>query len=447
MTTANPALLARAPVGGLATGFETDLRSIDRGAAMAIGASDTKSRHFLIVSAPFGPFARELARDLRAQGARCSRVLLNAGDLVDWGPRASFRFGAARREWPAWLRSLVRRERVTDILTYGDCSAYAAGAIEVARDLGLPAHVLEQGYFRPDWITLEREGVNANSLLPRDPQWHLSQAAGMAPREDRVVGRAMPAAVLWLTRYHVALYAGLPAFPRFRTGYRRSAARQAAGHIVRFVFRTMIVHGHGKRRGRLMDAPGPLFLALLQRPGDSQLWRHSRFADTAEFLEHVVSSFAAHAPPDAHLMVRPHPLDPGLEPHERTLRAIAAREGVAGRIAFVDDGKLHEILPAIAGAVCVNSTAGLAAIEFGRPTVVLGEAIYDMPGLTHQAGLDSFWRAPQPPYAELYQAFRTVVLARTQVNGAFATARGRALAVHDVAGRLLAARGQEASGP
>jgi capsular polysaccharide export protein len=137
-------------------------------------------------------------------------------------------------------------------------------------------------------------------------------------------------------------------------------------------------------------------------------------------------------------MVRPHPLDPGLEPHERVLERIAAARGVAERVVFVDDGKLHEILPAIAGAVCVNSTAGLAAIEFGRPTVVLGKSVYDMPGLTHQTGLDTFWRQPQAPRPELYEAFRKVILAETQVNGAFATARGRAMAVPKVARALVA---------
>ena len=51
-------------------------------------------------------------------------------------------------------------------------------------------------------------------------------------------------------------------------------------------------------------------------------------------------------------------------------------------------------MPSACGAVTVNSTAGLGAIEMGLPTIVLGEAIYDMPGLTHQSALDAFWTAP-----------------------------------------------------
>jgi capsular polysaccharide export protein len=138
-------------------------------------------------------------------------------------------------------------------------------------------------------------------------------------------------------------------------------------------------------------------------------------------------------------MVRPHPLDPGLDPHEKVLARLARREDVADRVHYVDHGKLHEVLPAVSGAVCVNSTAGLAAVEFGCPTAVLGRAHYDMPGLTHQGGLDSFWTSALAPDGSLYEAFRSVLMAATQINGAYATPRGRELAVREAVRRLLIA--------
>ena len=100
-------------------------------------------------------------------------------------------------------------------------------------------------------------------------------------------------------------------------------------------------------------------------------------------------------------------------------------------------GLLQDILPSMAGVVCVNSTAGLAAVEFGRPTITLGQAIYGMPGLTHQGSLASFWTSPEPQLPGLYEAFRNVVMAETQVNGAYATRKGRRLAIGEVARRLL----------
>jgi capsular polysaccharide export protein len=399
-------------------------------------------RHFLFVSAPFGPFCGDLARALEQKGAFCTRVILNGGDWLDWtasgrGLRSGAYFLGGLEDWSSWLDRLIDRVGVTDVVTYGDSSPYSVSALTRAKALGLRAHVLEQGYFRPDWVTVESGGVNANSTLPADPKWYLQQAETAPETQPHAVGRTTPSAVGRIVRYHVAVYAAAPLFRRYRAPYHDPAAKQALGHAGRYLLQ--VFRGSRDRQAyeEALSSTGPIFLALLQRPGDSQLWRHSDFGTVEAFVAHVLPSFAAHAPRDARLIFKPHPLDPGLEPHADVIARVAQQLGVADRVRYIDHGKLHEILPRIRGTICVNSTAGLAAIEFGRPSIVLGRAIYDMPGMTHQAGLDSFWRAPEPPCAELYAAFRRVVLARTQVNGAYATPRGRAFAVSGVAERLL----------
>ena len=80
----------------------------------------------------------------------------------------------------------------------------------------------------------------------------------------------------------------------------------------------------------------------------------------------------------------------------------------------------------------------MAALEFGRPTLVLGKAIYDVPGLTAQGGLDAFWSDPEAPEPGLFLAFRKVVMARTQINGAYSSRYGVGLAAPEAARRLLA---------
>ena len=62
----------------------------------------------------------------------------------------------------------------------------------------------------------------------------------------------------------------------------------------------------------VIGARGPFFIACLQREGDVQLLRYSRYADNAAFLAAVMDSFALHAPADRRLVVKNHPLDPGL---------------------------------------------------------------------------------------------------------------------------------------
>jgi capsular polysaccharide export protein len=406
------------------------------GASKLAPRKGSQQRHFLFVTAPFGAFSRQLARRLRKQGARCSRVLLNGGDLLDWGPRNARAYFGPFEGWGDWLAETVRREGITDLLLYGDCSPHCVEARRVAARLSLDVHVFEQGYFRPFWITLERDGVNANSPLRRELEVYRATDLP-APPPPVWLPPLTPPAVRRIFAYHVALGLLKPVFARYRPPYADLAHRQLFGHTRRYIVQRFQRPARLRRLARTMAQPGRIYLALLQRPGDSQLLRHSSFKQMADFIVRVVDSFARFAPPDARLIVKSHPLDPGLERHDLVVARAAAAAGVSGRVSFVDDGDLYAMLKRVSGVVTVNSTSGLAALEEGRPTIALGQAIYSLPGLTHQGGLDSFWSAPESPDPELFDAFRRVEMTKTQINGAYASRRGCAMAADEAARRLL----------
>lgn len=396
-------------------------------------------RHFLLVCGPFGPFTRRLAASLRRAGARCSRMILNGGDIYDWGLSHGLVYRDGLPAFGDWLTRAVHRHGLTDIVTYGDSHPYCVAAAQVAAAQGLKVHVLEQGYFRPFWITLERDGVNGNSGLPKDPDAYRRLAKGLPAPEEEWLPPLTPPAAWKLSFYHFVLLVTAPAFPRFRAPYQYSIVRQALGHARRYLHQRLFRKQHRQNLARAMSGDGPLFLGLLQRPGDSQLRLHSPFADTAEFIDTVVASFAAHASPNARLLFKSHPLDHGVEPHGKSVAASARKYGVGDRVFFADIGDLQAMMKVAAGTVTVNSTAGLSAIEFGLPTLVLGTAIYNLPGLTHSDGLDSFWTAANKPDPTLYDAFRRVVIARTQISGAYAIDLGIDRAVPEVTRRLLSA--------
>jgi capsular polysaccharide export protein len=395
-------------------------------------------RHFLFVLGPFGPFTRRLGASLRMAGARCTRVLLNGGDVLDWGTSHARLYRGPLNGWSAWLEAMAIRDEITDLVIYGDSHPYCEEARRVAMQLSLRVHVLEQGYFRPFWITLERDGVNGRSRLPRSPDAYRRAAALVPEPNVEWLPPLTPPAVRNLAAYHFAAWLAAPAFPNFRAPYDYSLPRQAIGHAARYIRQRLFRRGDRRRLSRVLEAPGRLFLAVLQRPGDSQLRVHSSIPEVASFIDIVVRSFARHAPPDARLLFKAHPLDHGLEPHRKAAAAAARAAGVADRIFFTEIGDFRSMTPFAAGAVTVNSTAAVTALEAGLPALALGKAIYDMPGLTHQEGLDSFWTSAQAPDEALFAAFRRVVIARTQINGAYATHRGIDLIVPEAMRRLLA---------
>jgi capsular polysaccharide export protein len=397
--------------------------------------ASTPQRHFLIVSGPFGPFCTVLARRLRSAGARCTRVISNGGDILDWGLRSMAPYTGARAGWGRWIANRIRRARVTDVIVFGDSCPYSAEAIRQAQSEGVRTHVLEEGYFRPHWITLERDGVNGNSQLPREPQAYRSAAPSTRHGADVPVGGLDAALAARITLYHVGCYLGWPIFRGYRHPYLYSPLHQGLAHLRKYS--SAFLARLSRAGAAVVDHDEGYFLVLLQRPGDSQIMRHSPFKSVSEMIELVLASFARHAPPDARLVLKAHPLDHGIERHDAHLRRLAERLDLGERVSYVEARPLAPMLDRARGVITVNSTGGLAALKAAIPTVTLGRAIYDLAGLTHQAGLDRFWSDPTPPDPELFGAFERVVMERTQVNGAFATRAGARLAAEGVAARLL----------
>ena len=370
-------------------------------------------RRFLIITAPFGPFAGRLADSIAARGGQAVRMIFNAGDLLSWRRPDGEPFRDGPDAWPARLAELA--PGFSDLIIFGEGGPYNHAVVALAKAGTARVWVLENGYFRPDWITLEQGGVNACSSLPRSRAGYDGPVPAMVP--PRSLGRILPHHVFNISLHHLIQVPGRLLFPRYAPAYTAPAWLQCAGHIGRYL-RNLATSS------RVCDAAeiaarGPYFLVCLQREGDTQLLRYSRLPDNAAFLAGVMTSFARFAPADARLVVKNHPLDPGLLDLRRVTRSLAVERGLTSRVDFIDGGQLSDLCRRSQGLVVNNSSAALSAIGFGTPVKVLGQAFFDFDGLTDQQPLDAFWRSPSPPDPDLFNRFRATVIARTQINGSY----------------------------
>jgi len=387
------------------------------------GSGSMVRRRFLIVGSFPGPFYRRLADALRGQGAEVERVILNGGDLFDWRRRGGHYFRKPIDQWKSFIETLLDRREITDLVIFGDVVRYNAEALEAARLRGINTHILENGYFRPAWITLEHQGVNFYSGLPRDGQGYRMRAQTITqPLPKPIpVGAITPFHVLSYMAHYSADYLLYPVFRNFDYPFQSGSFAQGMGHLARQIWLSFL--GQKKRflaaEKKLLASKTPFFLVYLQREGDSSITRHSDFADVGAMIDHVVDNFAHHAPAHTKLVIKNHPLDPWLNNHERRTLAAAARHQVMDRVIYLDGGTFPLLTRAALGAITINSTAALAALEFGRPTKLLGRAFFDLEGLTDQQSLDRFWTTPQPPDEHLFQALRQVIIHDTQIPGSY----------------------------
>lgn len=379
----------------------------------------TVRRAFLFLQGPPGPMFRQLGHELAARGAHVHRINLSGGDQRDW-PDGAIDYLGTYSEWPVFIDHYLRDHEVTDLMLYGDCRPYHVSAHKIAADLGVRIHVLEEGYLRPNWMTLELDGVNARSPLRRDRDWFVREAGKIGPPAELppITSSFRRRARDSYWHYH-RVVTGRLHYRHYRSHRQGSIVKEGLGWLWKFATQE-------RRRSRVKDivagiAGKPTFVFPLQLSGDFQIRTHSPFGNMQSAAQFVFESFANNAPEGTHLLIKAHPLDCSFFNWTRFVRREAKRLGVEGRLHFVDGGDLDEMVRHSKGLVCVNSTSATIALQQDIPVCTIGEAVYDMPGLTHRGHLDSFWEAPQPPEPGFYETFKRVLVDRCLVYGGLAS--------------------------
>lgn len=380
-------------------------------------------RRALLLQGPVGPFFYRLGQFLKQGGSEVFKVNFNGGDALYYPGNARkdgvFSFRGKPADWRRYIEQFITRHGIDVMFLFGNCRFYHRVAIKIARRRGVAVYVFEEGYIRPDYITMERDGVNGNSTLPNDANFY---ARLKEPElvSARPVGNMFWPMALFAYSYSIA---GMLMAWRYRN-YKHHRAYFSLAHWIPWIKAGWRKLKYRIKEQGVMDRLcGSLnnryFLVPLQVHNDAQITYHSSYESVAQFIAEIIPSFARHAPTNTHLVIKHHPLDRGFRDYTQLIRSLASAWGVADRVVYVHDLHLPTLLRNAVGTVTINSTVGLSSLFHGTPVRVQGGAIYDIPGLTHQGSLDAFWSRPGKIDTALYRKFKAYVIRNTQINGSF----------------------------
>lgn len=396
-------------------------------------------RHFLLLQGVCSPFFAALADELTQAGHMVRKLHFNGGDTVYWGWRAADTYRKRVEGLPDFLNQYYRRCGITDIVLFGDSRPVHQVAITVAHQLGIRIHVTEEGYFRPYWVTLERDGVNAHSRLPKDPAWYREVGRSLPDYSD---GQAFASSFFiraWHdVHYHIRSVVNPLLYRGYRTHAQMTAFSEYIGYLRRLPRLGRYKDQDASRIRDLIVTGKRFFLLPLQLNGDAQIREHSSFSDMEHVMHTVMQSFASHASHDTILVIKNHPLDMWMLLYPQIVPRLIRQYGLEGRVLYLETGDMQALLTHASGVVTVNSTAGLQAVIEGRAVITLANPIYNMKGMTSQSGLDDFWHTDELPDAQLVRCFRNTVIHTTQINGGFYSSQGIVLAVRNIVGPLTA---------
>lgn len=377
-----------------------------------------KHRRILLLQGPMGPFFDSLARFLIDQGREVIKVNLNGGDEWFYRQAGAVGFRESPDYWPHFIDGLIQKHRIDAMVLFGDCRPYHRSAILRARLRGVGVFVFEEGYIRPNYVTLEFGGVNAYSLLPRFPfllTLYPLRRPALPPK-----ARSFQRMAWYAMQYYLMGRLRRAEYQNYRH-HKPFEVLPEAAYWLRSARRKLAYAW--RERGMQARLTGPLhkrfFLVALQVYNDSQVRHHSDYAGVRAFIREVIESFARHAPADFHLVLKHHPMDRGHRDYAEQIARNARHCEVGDRVHYVHDLHLPSLLKAARGAVMINSTVGISSLFHGTPVKLMGRAIYDIPSVVFDGPLERFWHEATPPDPELVEQLRRYLIEHTQIGGSF----------------------------
>lgn len=413
---------------------------------MAIKPSFAGKR-VLLLQGPVGPFFWNLAKDLRGRGAQVFKFNFNAGDWLFY-PRGAQSYRGSLQGWPATLRAFMQAQAIDVVLVFGDCRPVHACVRDLCTQLGCALGVFEEGYLRPDYVTFEPFGVNGHSVFGQDLQEWLfartlldaaparkTKAAESEALHTVKVGNSYWHAAMWGMAYFFAAWLGQKCWNN-GLHHRPMTVADAPYWWLSFGRKAWYKIKESGIEAQLCNTwHKNFFLVPLQVYNDAQISVHSDFASVCEFMNLVMRTYARALQAErdgqmpeggqslehTRLVFKHHPMDRGHRHYGKVLKLLALRYGLQEQVLYIHDQHLPSLLKAARGVVVVNSTVGLSALGHGAPVKVCGAALYDMPGLTYQGKLRSFWHLAHTaaPEADLVLRFKQALVSRTQLNGSF----------------------------
>lgn len=378
-----------------------------------------KRRKILIVQGDWEGGMSRLALDLKDAGHEVGKVFFCAPDVVYKFRRVrTHLYRKPLEEFDEWLRELVRTAGYDTFFLYNHYRPYNQIAWNLAEELDLECQVFELGLIRPNCVTVFNRRTMPLPTLAK--AWEKLLAGSEAPASfetpPELCQVSTPAKLVsFCTNFFLSRVTS-PLFPNFvdqRDMKLWKHFKHGLIHLWRFVERSRDSELDPLFAGELS---GSYYVVPLQVHSDTQITRCSDFKSIEQFIKRVVNSFEKHAPRETTLVFKVHPMDRGYKDYSDLIAGLNHRLG-GNRLMYVDRVHLPTLLVNSRGLVNINSSVGISALVHHVPVITLGKAVYDLPELTYQNGLEAFWTLADKPRGQRVRHFVNLLLETSQGKG------------------------------
>lgn len=386
---------------------------------------EVKNKNILLLQGPMGSYFNTLDKIFSDENAKVFRIGFNMGDQFFANKKHYTGYKDKPKNWTTFIKDFFIIHNIDKLFVFGDCRFYQKIAIEIAKELNIQIYVFEEGYIRPNFITLEEHGVNAHSIQPKNREFYdnlvlddnlIEEIENVVEFKSTFIKMAREAIIYyWVANLFHFKY---PNYIHHRNFSLLDEFKAGCKNVFRKYKYKITEKGLNQKFGNELSKK--YYFVPLQTHGDFQIKNHSKYKNIEAFIKEVIESFAVHAPKDSILVFKHHPVDRGRRNHASYIKNLAYILGIKHRVIITWDVHLPTFLRNAIGTIVINSTVGISSLYHETPTICLGDAIYDIEGLTcKDMSIDEFWENYKEVDIELFRKYRAYLIKTTQINSNF----------------------------
>lgn len=375
-----------------------------------------EGRSVLLLVGPESPFFYRFAKDIKKYARKVYKINLSGGCWIYY-PIGAVNYRDRPEKFGSFLKNFVKEKTIDTVIMFNDNKLVHRIAKQSLKGI-VNFFVVEKGYIRPGFITIEREGVNGNSPILSISREDLEKI-DPKPVEIFEIKDSEIKIAFYSAVFYIAFLLLRPLFPSSSLVYKH-INRLAIGRILSFFggfyYKFADRYHVNYIKEQLFNR---YYFVPLQVHNDVQVRIFSPYNDVADFIREVLTSFAKHAPKDTYIVLKHHPIDIGYRNYSTLIRNLSEELRIKNRVIYIKSGDVFALIKGCIGCVVINSTVGMSALLNLKPVKVMGTAVYDKEGLTYQGFLDNFWKDAQNYRvdARLVEKFKFLVIERALING------------------------------
>ena len=392
---------------------------------MNININDIKNKNILFLQGPMSSFFKKKQLILHRNNS-IFRIGFNKGDEFYSLKEGFYPYRDTPQRWRIFINLFLKNKKIKIIFLFGDCRFYHKIAIQEAKKLNIDAYVFEEGYIRPNYITLEKNGVNYFSEIRKKKSEILNQTEIKDINlfdERKNFSRKytfLKMAFQSFLYYFISnlYYSEYPYYVHHREFSVVKELKYALLNVSRLIRNKLLEFNFEKVcREKYKNK---YYFVPLQTHNDFQVKVHSNFDSIEEFIEEVLISFSLFASNDKFIFFKHHPVDRGRKNYYKTIIYIANKLNIKPRVKVIYDVHLPTLLKNAIGTIVINSSVGFSSLHHKTPVLCLGKSIYDLEGLTaYNINLKEFWNLNLKVNYKNYLKFRSFLIEKTQINDHF----------------------------